>query len=1233
MIDLQKLKVADLKAELAKYGLPTSGRKEELVARLSEHLAASDSDATVAQQARDGAVEQATAAAQPPAAAAAADAPAAAQAKTAAAHAAHGPSAASNLQASVPTQAAAAASTEPAGAGAAKAPTVSVAAVAQLSAEERLRLRSERFGAAVPAAGTKKDAAAASTAVPVAAAASKAQQPAKAAAAATTASASQPAKPIPAALLDDRPLVDPATLARREKRFGSVLKAAAASAADTKPADAQAAAAAPKPAAKQKGTASAAVAVATSIEEEKRRRRMERFQLDQAEAVKRAKAEMALVSTTTDMRAPPLAPLHAPSLPRLKPAAPAAASAPRSPARHKPDPPADLAASQPRQQQTQPDQPRQHEPHEPHEQQVSQPQRHSPPQPRPKLAPISKEARIASIIPSFQRALAADPAVSVDFERVFRLFTGKHTARMYDRHATVLDKLVRVYRDGPVLADLKVIGTVLQLSLDKVVAGGAELVLPLMRLIQTLRRMEISDIEIKKRTMVLENVAYILASLSKLLQLCNEEIRHHVCEAIFSFSGGSTIDPEAASTRRIVFSLNEPDPIPSPGSVEALQANLDESSERSRMLLTAAESSEIVVDITETLAQTDSQQDRIGLLKCLRRLSTSDECSRQMSEAGTVGVLMHLISLNQDGATFYAIEVLWNLLSSQSAAKDVAQALSTSGHLRVLKELFDDLALNGHRQANKQLRNEILIVLTHVVHHSAASLPLFLEVDLLDSVSLFLTHPELNTVQEVAAPIVLTPGKDDFEFKRLLLTLTRALVAHPPNLAKMLDDQLLGFLMLYLDHQSANPTIALWNDSQLRGLQVQILGLLSHLIPRISREFRIMDGYKDLMLFLDHTIEQGKLLEIARIDVAREYRGVLSAALGVLLSLTEVGPTSKKTLASLGIFNHLLNLLGEPVQPTSIWCMSFMICSSLCQGFKANKQVFGESQGVQKLIPFLKYTSAEPSERVAVILAVVECIWGSVCGNYVNEDVFFQNEGIFLLLDLLEDAVPKLKRHIMGCLLDLLENPKCIYHLLQWRMQRDVNKGIEHLLIEMWCSEEMMLGVPQGPDGTIVSVQSRPLLGERQPKIDLAGKGVEPDGGRAIHELQENLRAKIYSMFCKLGFERFFDSLSGRERIKLALISKYLDFKIGEVWAEIADELAFEGIRPVSPDLDCIQTVHQVVLKKAEGVLQRQMDLRRKSDEGKRDLENAFFGELKTREMLRVHGEGRSRTPRHGNRN
>eukprot|EP00842_Homolaphlyctis_polyrhiza_P006983 jgi/Hompol1/874/HPOL_005283-RA len=284
-----------------------------------------------------------------------------------------------------------------------------------------------------------------------------------------------------------------------------------------------------------------------------------------------------------------------------------------------------------------------------------------------------------------------------------------------------------------------------------------------------------------------------------------------------------------------------------------------------------------------------------------------------------------------------------------------------------------------------------------------------------------------------------------------------------------------------------------------------------------------------------------------------------------------------------------------------------MICSSLCQGFKANKQVFGESNGVMVIIPFLKYHSANPHEQESVTLAVIECIWGAISGNHINETQFFQNQGIFLLLDLLETSTAsKLKRHILGTLLDLLENPKCIYHLGQWRMGRSVEKGVVHLLIEIWCFEEAELGVPQGPHGTMAQINSRPLLGDHQPKagsqtnhaIDLPGKGSEADGGRGIHELQENLR-----------------------------ISKYLDFKIGEVWIEIADELEFEGIRPVSPDLDCINTVKQVIVKKAEGVYNKQTELLRKSDEKQKKEEQQFFDHLRAREAIRV--QPRARTPRH----
>jgi hypothetical protein len=102
-------------------------------------------------------------------------------------------------------------------------------------------------------------------------------------------------------------------------------------------------------------------------------------------------------------------------------------------------------------------------------------------------------------------------------------------------------------------------------------------------------------------------------------------------------------------------------------------------------------------------------------------------------------------------------------------------------------------------------------------------------------------------------------------------------------------------------------------------------------------------------------------------------------------------------------------------------------------------------------------------------------------------------------------------------------------------------------------------------------------------------------------------------MFCKLGFERFEGQLSAEDQIKLlgvsyiyfalykfegALkklwmekqISKYLDFKIGEVWTEIASELYYERIRPISPDSEILSQIQQEIEYKASTVLKKQED-------------------------------------------
>ncbi|KAI8849133.1 hypothetical protein BC829DRAFT_199929 [Chytridium lagenaria] len=59
-----------------------------------------------------------------------------------------------------------------------------------------------------------------------------------------------------------------------------------------------------------------------------------------------------------------------------------------------------------------------------------------------------------------------------------------------------------------------------------------------------------------------------------------------------------------------------------------------------------------------------------------------------------------------------------------------------------------------------------------------------------------------------------------------------------------------------------------------------------------------------------------------------------------------------------------------------------------------------------------------------VLLSVVECIWGAVCGCQLNETRLLQLNGVFHLLDLLDVIGPQTQKHVLGCLLDLLENPK-----------------------------------------------------------------------------------------------------------------------------------------------------------------------------------------------------------------
>ena len=57
-------------------------------------------------------------------------------------------------------------------------------------------------------------------------------------------------------------------------------------------------------------------------------------------------------------------------------------------------------------------------------------------------------------------------------------------------------------------------------------------------------------------------------------------------------------------------------------------------------------------------------------------------------------------------------------------------------------------------------------------------------------------------------------------------------------------------------------------------------------------------------------------------------------------------------------------------------------------------------------------------------------------GCSLNEAAFLTREGAFQILDLLEISPVALRNLLLGCLLDIGENPKALLHIQSWQGQK-----------------------------------------------------------------------------------------------------------------------------------------------------------------------------------------------------
>lgn len=203
-----------------------------------------------------------------------------------------------------------------------------------------------------------------------------------------------------------------------------------------------------------------------------------------------------------------------------------------------------------------------------------------------------------------------------------------------------------------------------------------------------------------------------------------------------------------------------------------------------------------------------------------------------------------------------------------------------------------------------------------------------------------------------------------------------------------------------------------------------------------------------------------------------------------------------------------------------------------------------------------------------LLFSTLDSIWCCILGCYDSEDYFLEKEGIFLLLDILALNQKKFCNLILGIMVEFCDNPKTSAHVNAWRGKKDLTAA--SLLIKLWRKEEKELGVKRDRNGKIVDTK-RPLFTsfqEEQKTMPLPANCPSI----AVMDVAENIRAKIYAVLDKLDFENL-PGLSAEDFVTLCIIHRYFDFKIGEIWNEVSEEIKLEKLRLVTTDEKSLNSI------------------------------------------------------------
>ncbi|XP_068431375.1 cilia- and flagella-associated protein 69-like isoform X2 [Clinocottus analis] len=788
---------------------------------------------------------------------------------------------------------------------------------------------------------------------------------------------------------------------------------------------------------------------------------------------------------------------------------------------------------------------------------------------------------------------------SLELSKVIRLLEDPLTANLKERHLFVLKKLLKRSQIGFLLKELTDIAKILNVCGEKV-TDHPEYVPVLCEVLQICRLPFLKEKSSDELTYA-QDVIEFLSHLGYLMRVSHAEVRQQIVETVKSFYGC------VAPKQRL--------------------DGLQPTSPGYRLQL--LERSDLAQTLVLSLAALENQPAvKLQLLQTLKILSSSSDmnCALMLNAQGAETTCLHMNEPDPSGRVLLrSSEILWNLL--ERGREEVTAQLSRMECVINLKEAFLHKLMNSSRHSDLQLRNDLLVMTTLIAGNPSC---LLIESLFAKQLVGLATFPELNSNNPLVRNFNLAYNNEDLKMKKLLLNLLVLMSKDFAALQLYKEERVMLALLTLAKPPAASSAVSpkrrsaslQWSSLQQEELQLQALATLCTVAPLMLDDYMACQGNSSLLLLLDWCVAQDAFFGQGHGSHNGGGRGRTKAqmrhCIRVLRSVTSSGEESvNQDLCDQGTINQFLGILmqmeashdEEDAASLEIKSDIQLILSALCENDMHRKELFG-SEGVEMAIHFLKkgcdkfYSGLGHNK---LVLSTVDCVRSCIVGCYTTEDYFLAKEGACLLLDLLSSSPRCVHGNVLATLLELCDNPNALSHVLSWRDAG--GQTAPTLLLRLWRDEEEELEVSRNRHGGIADPQ-RPILTRLQQEHSQLSL---PDSipSAAVLELSENLRLKIYSIFYKLGFEGL-PGLSRKHYVTLSIVRRYLDFKVGEVWNEIREELSLNGVRPITPDREALRTICMIAEDTASRVAAEQNDFLEQQEKEDAGEEELLYTEMKS---------------------